>query len=152
MTKRWECAMSETWLSNLTSEGENDMSSISPDDYGLPRRTLPAAASILPPSEPEPAPLRARDPIKLASVTIQAVDQIGQAAASEIEEAAHALESAAQEIGKTLRDLAAAVRGHSKIAGEHVESFCGKATTVIEGVRALQDRLDRVESNGNGHA
>lgn len=89
----------------------------------------------------EPAP-RTRDPIRLASVTVKAVDQIGEAAAAEIEDAAAQLEAAAAEIGTKLRSLAKAVRDHSRIAGEHVEGFCNRSTAVIETVRAMQARLD----------
>jgi hypothetical protein len=96
---------------------------------------------------------RPRDPLALAGVTVQAVDQIGAHAAHEIEDAADALEAKAAEIGERLRKLAAAMREHSRIASEHVEDFCGRATTVIEGVRALQERLDAGEpKKGNGSA
>ena len=87
-------------------------------------------------------PPPADDPIRLAGITVKAVDRIGEAAAIEIEEAATALELAAGDIAGTLRELATAVREHSRIAGEHVEEFCNRSTTVIETVRTLQLRLD----------
>jgi predicted NBD/HSP70 family sugar kinase len=93
---------------------------------------------------------RAKDPIALAGITVQAVDQIGEAAAAEIEQAAESLERAAQEIGAKLRALSAAMRDHSKVAGGHVEEFCGKATALVEGVRAWQERLDGISEKGNG--
>jgi predicted transcriptional regulator len=97
------------------------------------------------------APPRARDPLALAGVTVQAVDQIGESAAHEIEEAAAAVELAAGEIGKQLRELATAVREHSRIAGEQVAEFVGRSTSVIETIRALQERLDAGEpKKGNG--
>jgi NTP pyrophosphatase (non-canonical NTP hydrolase) len=97
------------------------------------------------------APPRARDPLALAGVTVQAVDQIGESAAHEIEEAAAAVELAAGEIGTKLRKLAAAVREHSKIAGEQVADFVNRSTNVIETIRALQERLDAGEpKKGNG--
>jgi hypothetical protein len=48
----------------------------------------------------------------------------------------------ATEIAEKLRALANAIREHSKIANEHVSGFCDKATTVLEGVRDLQLKLD----------
>jgi hypothetical protein len=103
------------------------------------------------PEAPMPRTPRTRDPIKLAGVTIEAVDQIGESCAAEIETAAQAVTDAADKVAGNLRDLAAAVREHTKIAGEHVGQFCGKATTVIEGLRALQQRLDAGEpKKGNG--
>jgi TPP-dependent pyruvate/acetoin dehydrogenase alpha subunit len=95
------------------------------------------------------APPRARDPLALAGVTVQAVDQIGESAAHEIEQAAAAVEEAAGEIGTKLRKLAAGVREHSKIAGEQVAEFVGRSTNVIETIRALQERLDGPKK-GNG--
>jgi hypothetical protein len=103
--------------------------------------------------EKNDAPHRARDPLALAGVTVQAVDQIGESAAAEIEEAAAAVELAAGAIGKQLRELATAVREHSRIAGEHVAEFVGRSTSVIETIRALQERLDAGEpKKGNGSA
>jgi hypothetical protein len=96
------------------------------------------------------APPRARDPLALAGVTVQAVDQIGAHAAHEIEDAADALEAKAAEIGERLRKLAAAMREHSRIASEHVGDFCTRATTVIGGMRELQERLDAAPKKGNG--
>jgi hypothetical protein len=100
-----------------------------------------------------PAP-RARDPIALAGVTVQAVDQIGESAAAEIDQTAEALEEAASKIGTELRKLAAAVREHSRIAGEHVAEFVNRSTSVIETIRTLQERLDATgeprKGNGSG--
>jgi predicted transcriptional regulator len=97
------------------------------------------------------APPRARDPLALAGVTVQAVDQIGESAAHEIELAAAAVEEGAAEIASRLRKLAAAVREHSRIAGEQVAEFVGRSTSVIETIRALQERLDAGEpKKGNG--
>lgn len=89
------------------------------------------------------------DPIRLAGITVKAVDRIGEAAAIEIEEAATALENAASQISTKLRSLAKAVRDHSQIAGEHVAGFCKQSTEVIETVRVLQLKLDG-KGNGDG--
>jgi hypothetical protein len=43
------------------------------------------------------------------------------------------------------------VREHSRIAGEQVAEFVGRSTSVIETIRALQERLDAGEpKKGNG--
>jgi hypothetical protein len=90
------------------------------------------------------SPARA-DPIRLASATIQAVDRIGAATSEEIEKTADEIMRGATEIAEKLRALASAIREHSKIANEHVSGFCDKATSVLEGVRDLQSKLE-----GNG--
>jgi hypothetical protein len=82
------------------------------------------------------------DPIRLASATIQAVDRIGAATSEEIEKTADEIMRGATEIAEKLRTLASAIREHSKIANEHVSGFCSKATSVLEGVRDLQLKLE----------
>jgi hypothetical protein len=82
------------------------------------------------------------DPLRLASATIQAVDRIGAATAEEIEKTADEIMRGATEIAEKLRALAYAIREHSKIANEHVSGFCSKATSVLEGVRDLQLKLE----------
>jgi hypothetical protein len=80
-------------------------------------------------------------PLKLATITIEAVDRIGLAACGEIEKTADDIVCGANEIADNLRNLAIAIREHSKVASAHVTEFCNRATTVIEGVHDLQDRL-----------
>jgi hypothetical protein len=87
-------------------------------------------------------PAAKADPIRLASATIQAVDRIGAATAEEIEKTADEIMRGATEIAEKLRALANAIREHSKIANEHVSGFCDKATSVLEGVRDLQLKLE----------
>jgi hypothetical protein len=82
------------------------------------------------------------DPLRLASATIQAVDRIGEATSEEIEKTADEIMRGATEISEKLRALATAIREHSKIANEHVSDFCNKATSVLEGVRDLQLKLE----------
>jgi hypothetical protein len=82
------------------------------------------------------------DTIRLASATIQAVDRIGAATSEEIEKTADEIMRGATEIAEKLRELAGAIREHSKIANEHVSGFCSKATSVLEGVRDLQMKLE----------
>ena len=87
------------------------------------------------------------DPIRLASATIQAVDRLGAATSEEIERTADEIMRGATEIADKLRALAGAIREHRKIANEHVSGFCHKATSVLEGVRDLQLKL---ETDPNG--
>src|ERR1700731_3948472 len=82
------------------------------------------------------------DPIRLASATVQALDRIGAATSEEIEKTADKIMRGATEIAEKLRALASAIREHSKIANEHVSDFCNKATSVLEGVRDLQQKLE----------
>jgi hypothetical protein len=85
---------------------------------------------------------RTADPIALANVTVQAVDQIGDAAAKEIIATAEALQDGASKIALKLRDLAEAMRAHTRLASDHVAEFCNKATAAVEMVRELEQRLD----------
>src|ERR1700682_85641 len=71
------------------------------------------------------------DPLRLASATIKAVDQIGIATSDEIEKTADEIMRGATEIAGRLRELANAIREHSRIANEHVAGFCDKATSVL---------------------
>jgi len=87
------------------------------------------------------APTKA-DPVRLANATIQAVDRIGAATSEEIEKTADEIMRGATEIAEKLRELASAIREHSRIANEHVTGFCDKATSVLEGVRGLQQKLE----------
>jgi uncharacterized coiled-coil DUF342 family protein len=87
------------------------------------------------------APTKA-DPLRLASATIQAVDRIGEATSEEIEKTAHEITRAAAEIAEKLQELADAIREHSKVANEHVTQFCQKATSVFDGIRDLQLKLE----------
>jgi hypothetical protein len=86
------------------------------------------------------------DPIRLADATIRAVDQLGVATSEEIDKTADEITRGAAEIAEKLRGLANAIREHTKVANEHVAEFCNKATSVLEGVQELQQKL-RV----NGH-
>jgi hypothetical protein len=81
------------------------------------------------------------NPVRLASATIQAVDQLGVATANEIEKTADEIMRGAAEIADKLGELANAIRQHTEIASGHVESFCSKATSVFESVIELQEKL-----------
>lgn len=80
-------------------------------------------------------------PIRLASTTIQAVDQLGSSTADEIERTADQVMRGATEVAEKLRELATAIKQHSEIASEHVANFCDKATSVFQSVADLQQRL-----------
>jgi hypothetical protein len=94
-----------------------------------------------PPRRPSPyAPLNS-NPLRLASATVQAVDQLGVATAGEIEKTADEILKGATEIAGKLRELATAIRQHTEIASEQVAGFCDRATSVFEGVVELQQKL-----------
>jgi hypothetical protein len=82
------------------------------------------------------APAKA-DPIRLASATIQAVDRIGAATSEEIEKTADEIMRGAADVTEKLRELAGAIREHSKITNEHVSGFvtrrhqCSKACVIF---------------------
>jgi methyl-accepting chemotaxis protein len=77
----------------------------------------------------------------LANVTIQAVDQLGNATSEEIERTADEIMRGAAEIADKLRELADAIKQHAQIASEQVAGFCGKATSVFESVIELRENL-----------
>jgi hypothetical protein len=87
------------------------------------------------------------NPLRLASATIQAVDQLGVVTADEIEKTADEIMRGANEVATKLRELADAIRQHTEIASGHVETFCTKATSVFEGVVELHEKL---RLNGHG--
>jgi methyl-accepting chemotaxis protein len=80
----------------------------------------------------------------MATLTVRAVEQIGSAASDEIERLAANLLNEAETVASKLRELANAVREHSKIAGEHVAAYCDLSKNVLETVRKLQGDI------GNG--
>jgi hypothetical protein len=79
--------------------------------------------------------------LRLASVTVQAVDQVGENTAGEIEKTAEEVMAGAAEIADKLHELAEVIRQHTEIASEHVEKFCSKATSVFECIAELQEKL-----------
>jgi methyl-accepting chemotaxis protein len=81
------------------------------------------------------------DPLRLATATIQAVDRIGESAAEGINQTAEEIIRGADEIAEKLRELAEAIKSHSKVAHQQVAIFCDKATSVLEGIRTLQEGL-----------
>jgi hypothetical protein len=81
------------------------------------------------------------NPLRLASATLKAVDQIGITTADEIEKTADEIMRGATEIAAKLRELADAIRQHAEIASGHIGTFCTKATSVYEGVVELQEKL-----------
>jgi hypothetical protein len=81
------------------------------------------------------------NPVRLAGATIHAVDQIGLVASNEIEVTADEIVRGATEVADTLRILADAIREETKIASEQVAEFCNKATSLLEGLHDMRDRL-----------
>lgn len=84
----------------------------------------------------------AHDPLLIGKITIQAVDQIGENAAAEIERTAAQIREGADEVAGRLEQLAEAIRGHSKVASDHTAAFVARTTQVLETVRALGAKLD----------
>jgi hypothetical protein len=79
--------------------------------------------------------------LRLAGVTVRAVDQVGENTAGEIEKTAEEVTAGAAEVADKLRELADVIRQHTEIASEHVEKFCTKATSVFECIVQLQGKL-----------
>jgi hypothetical protein len=101
------------------------------------------------------APPPQTDPMRLASVTLKAVDQIGAGAGDEIDRAAAQIEAGAKEIADLLRELSAAVRDHCAIAAERVSAFCERSNEVLGTIRGLKDRIsaqvEPADAKTNGH-
>ena len=93
------------------------------------------------PPRPSPYAPMSSNPLRLANVTIQAVDQLGNATSEEIERTADEIMRGAAEIADKLRELADAIKQHAQIASEQVAGFCGKATSVFESVIELRENL-----------
>jgi hypothetical protein len=83
------------------------------------------------------------DPLQLGKVTLEAVDQIGERAASEIDHAAAKIREGADEVAKNLEQLAGAIREHCKVASGHVASFVASTTETLETIRALGKQIER---------
>lgn len=81
------------------------------------------------------------NPIRLAGATVQAVDQIGLETSKQIEMTADEIMRGATEVADQLRILADAVREQTKIASEQLAGFCDRATSVLDGLRDIQDKL-----------
>jgi hypothetical protein len=86
-----------------------------------------------------PAP--ATDPLKLADVTVAAVDQIGDHASKEIDRAAEEVRKGAEEVAQALEELSAAIREHTIKASQEVAEFVRKSTHTVGIVRELQEKV-----------
>ncbi len=95
----------------------------------------------IPARQPSPSASMGANRPRLASATIQAVDQIGVLTAREIESTAEEVMRGATEVASKLRQLAAAIRQHTEMASEEVADFCQRATSVFESVIELQESL-----------
>ena len=108
--------------------------------YGPMNASLSAYGPMNNSSPSAYAPMNS-NPLRLASATIQAVDQLGVSTSDEIGKTADEIMRGATEIVERLSDLAKAIRQQTEIASEHVAGFCGKATSVFEAVIELQETL-----------
>lgn len=82
------------------------------------------------------------DPVRLADITIRAVDTICNATAEEIDATAEEVIKSAEVVANNLRKLASAIREHGTVAAEHLSGYVNKTTNVLEGVRALQKTMN----------
>ncbi|MDB5612102.1 MAG: hypothetical protein JWP25_9002 [Bradyrhizobium sp.] len=100
---------------------------------------LPEAPRL--PSSPYSPGATPDDPVRLAGITVRAVDKIGEAAAKEIDDTADAFETQAKTISDKLRELANAMREHTVVANTHVAEFGEKANSVVDLIRDLEVKL-----------
>lgn len=99
-------------------------------------RRLPAAVPFSPGTDGD-----ASNPARLAVITPMSVERIGSAAAEGLEQKADQLEAEARIVADKLRELAAAVRGHTEIANARVAAFCTMQAGVLETVVGLEARI-----------
>jgi hypothetical protein len=81
------------------------------------------------------------NPLRLADVTIKAVDQLGVVIADEIEKTAGDIMRGANEIASKLHEWANVIRQRTEIANQQVESFCARATSMFGAVVELREQL-----------
>lgn len=79
--------------------------------------------------------------IKIAEVTLKAVDQIGEAAAKEIEALAANILQDAEDLASQLTDLAGTMRQHTITAAGMVADFVKRSATTTSLIRDLEERL-----------
>lgn len=111
----------------------------------LPKTITATNGAAAPPVTASAYAPASADPMRLATVTMQAVDRIGAATAEQIETTAVELEIGAKEVADKLRELGAAIRGHSELASKHITDYCEKAMSVLENVATLQVKLTGAE-------
>ena len=124
---------------NLTTESVQQQIIIG-DTAGVIQQEMGMSIQTQSPRTSDYAPLNS-NPLRLASTTIKAVDQLGLTTSDEIERTADEIMQGATEIATKLRELATAIREHTEIASEQVAGFCDRATSVFEGVVELQQKL-----------
>jgi hypothetical protein len=77
----------------------------------------------------------------ISSVTVLAVDQIGDTAAKAIEAQADAHERKAKQDADRMRELAATIRHECANAHAHIELFSSRADDVMTTMADLKDRI-----------
>lgn len=93
------------------------------------------------------------NPARLAVITPLSVDAIGNAAAGGIEQVIDQLGKEQADLVGKLRELAAAIRGHTQIANERIAAFCTMQAEVLEKVKGLETRIGgRPEAADDGAA
>jgi|SRR5882672_3394015 len=81
------------------------------------------------------------DQIKILHTIPQAVGQVCDETAVQIESTASQVIEDAQVVATKLRELALAVREHGRIATEHVTNYCGKSKHALDTISRLQADL-----------
>ena len=77
----------------------------------------------------------------LASLTIDSVAELGDHTATQIRGVADKLEQKAKEAADQLRQLATEIEEATHNAGAQVTTFCQRTTEMLEGVKALSDKM-----------
>lgn len=101
------------------------------DEIGRLARNQPQGRRPVPFSPPS------HDPVQLAGQTIKSVAKLGSDSAKEIEETADSIITSAEAVAQHLRDLSAAIRGHSDKASLIVEAHCQKLGKAVESIREI---------------
>jgi hypothetical protein len=81
------------------------------------------------------------DPVRLAGITVRAVDQIGDCCAEELEKAAEEVMAGAKKVADELRELALAVRDHSREQAKALSTYCDTAVDVLGNARDMRTKL-----------
>lgn len=82
----------------------------------------------------------------LIGLPVRAVDEIGDASASEVEKVATQIEAEAKEKADALRRFATALREQTRRASADLAAFCAKSTDVFTTIKNLETRVNSPES------
>jgi ElaB/YqjD/DUF883 family membrane-anchored ribosome-binding protein len=78
---------------------------------------------------------------KFAAFVTKTVDQIGDAAAEEIEKIANQIEVEARQKADKLRQMADSFRAQTRLAASVVNNHCAKSTDIFTSIEALHSRV-----------